>query len=38
MKRSIPEKETLTVEFKSDQKMLSDEALIDAVVTLGHEE
>lgn len=36
--RTIPEKESLTVEFKSDQKRLSDEELIAAVVCLTNTE
>ena len=34
MKREIPPAETLTVEFKSDLKRLSDSELIDTVVAL----
>lgn len=36
MQRLIPMKETLTVEFKSDRKPLSDEQLIDAVVAFAN--
>lgn len=38
MERSIPPCETLTVEFKSDKKPLSDEILIDAVVAFANTE
>jgi ATP-dependent DNA helicase RecG len=34
MARNIPEKESLTVEFKSDQKRLPDRDLLEAVVCL----
>ena len=36
MKRLIPEKENLHVEFKSDRNCLSDEALIDAIVAFAN--
>jgi hypothetical protein len=35
MKRTIPDKESLTVEFKSDAKRLSDSELVLAVVCLA---
>lgn len=38
MKRSIPERESLTVEFKSDRHSLSDRDLIAAVVCLANTE
>ena len=38
MERMIPEKESLTVEFKSDRKKLSDDVLIDAVVAFANTE
>lgn len=38
MERLIPQKESLTVEFKSDRKKLSDDALIDAVVAFANTE
>ena len=34
----LPKKETLTVEFKSDQKLLSDGEIIDTVVALSNTE
>lgn len=36
--RNIPEKETLTVEFKSDKKRLKDSVLVDAVVGMSNTE
>lgn len=38
MERMIPEKDSLTVEFKSDRKKLSDDVLIDAVVAFANTE
>lgn len=38
MERFIPSRETMTVEFKSDRKKLSDDALIDAVVAFANTE
>ena len=38
MERLIPEKESLTVEFKSDKKPLSDEIIIDSVVAFANTE
>ena len=38
MKNLIPEKETLTVEFKSDKKKISDEVIIDSVVAFANTE
>ncbi len=38
MERLIPQKESLTVEFKSDRKKLSDDILIDAVVAFANTE
>lgn len=38
MERLIPQAESLTVEFKSDRKKLSDEVLIDAVVAFANTE
>lgn len=38
MERIIPQTESLTVEFKSDRKKLSDDALIDAVVAFANTE
>lgn len=36
MKRIIPEKESLTVEFKSDRRAVSDDAIIDAIVAFAN--
>ena len=38
MPLSIPERESLTVEFKSDRKRLSDTELVEAVVCLANAE
>ena len=38
MIRQIPEKESLRIEFKSDQKRVSDEAIIDSVVAFANTE
>ena len=38
MERIIPQAESLTVEFKSDRKKLSDDILIDAVVAFANTE
>lgn len=38
MDRQTPKKETLTIEFKSDKKKLSDEAIIDSVVAFANTE
>lgn len=38
MERLIPQAESLTVEFKSDQKKLSDEVLVDAIVAFANTE
>lgn len=36
MERTIPLKETMTVEFKSDKKALSDDAIVDSVVAFAN--
>ena len=38
MERQVPENETLTIEFKSDQKQVSDDAIIDSVVAFANTE
>ena len=38
MERLVPPRETLTVEFKSDQKPVSDETIIDSVVAFANTE
>ncbi len=38
MERLVPEKESLTIEFKSDKKAISDEVIIDAVVAFANTE
>ena len=38
MSNTIPKKESLTIEFKSDKKKLSDEVIIDSVVAFANTE
>ena len=38
MERMIPERESLTVEFKSDRRAISDDAIIDAIVAFANTE
>ena len=38
MERLVPPRETLTVEFKSDQKPVSDDTVIDSVVAFANTE
>ncbi|MBQ9412134.1 MAG: ATP-binding protein, partial [Oscillospiraceae bacterium] len=38
MERLIPEKETLTIEFKSDRKPIQDDVIIDSVVAFANTE